>query len=167
MPVDRLPNLPAGTDVFLDANVFIYAFAGHSKECHDLLRRCSTEEVVGITTLDVINEVTHRLMLAEAFAKGVIAKGNASALKGKWQDVAKLSEYWTLAARIFALNILIAASDESLLHSAQTVRSSHGLLTNDSLILATMNECGIDCLATRDGDFDHVPQLTVFKPTDI
>ena len=167
MPVDRLPNLPAGTHVFLDANVFIYAFAGHSKECHDLLRRCSTEEVFGITTLDVINEVTHRLMLAEAVAKGVITKGNASALKGKWRDVAKLSEYWTLAARIFALNILIAASDEPLLHSAQTVRSSHGLLTNDSLILATMNECGIDYLATRDGDFDHVPQLTVFKPTDI
>ena len=118
MPVDRLPNLPAGTHVFLDANVFIYAFAGHSKECHDLLRRCSTEEVFGITTLDVINEVTHRLMLAEAVAKGVITKGNVSALKGKWRDVAKLSEYWTLAARIFALNILFTASDEPLLHSA-------------------------------------------------
>jgi predicted nucleic acid-binding protein len=115
----------------------------------------------------VINEVTHRLMLTEAVAKGVITKGNAAALKGKWRDVAKLTEYWTLIARIFGLNILIADSDEPRLHRAQTVRSNHGLLTNDSLILATMNEYGIDCLASRDGDFDHVSSLTIYKPTDI
>jgi hypothetical protein len=74
MPVDRLPNLPRGADVFLDANVFIYTFGGHSNDCRDLLRRCASEEVFGITTLDVINEVTHRLMLTEAVAKGVITK---------------------------------------------------------------------------------------------
>ena len=167
MAIDRLPNLPSGADVFLDANVFIYALSGNSKECRELLRRCSTEEVLGITTLDVINEVTHRLMLAEAVAKNVILKSNVSALKGKWRDVAKLNEYWTLTARIFGLNIVIAVSDELRLHRAQTVRSSYGLLTNDSLILAAMSDYGIDSLAARDGDFDHVPTLTVYKPTDV
>lgn len=80
--------------------------------------------------------------------------------------IAKLSEYWILTSRIFGLNILIVASDESRLHRAQTVRSSHGLLTTDSLILAAMNEYGIDCLASRDGDFDHIASLTIYKPTD-
>jgi predicted nucleic acid-binding protein len=47
------------------------------------------------------------------------------------------------------------------------MRSRYGVLTNDSLILAAMNEYGIGCLATRDRDFDHVAQLTVYKPTDI
>jgi predicted nucleic acid-binding protein len=140
MPVDRLPNLPGGADVFLDANVFIYTFGRQSIDCRDLLRRCANEEVFGITTLDVINEVTHRLMLTEAVAKGVITKGNASALKGRWRDVVKLTEYWTLTSRIFGLNILLVSSDEPRLHRAQTVRSNHGLLTNDSLILATMVE---------------------------
>jgi len=144
MAIDRLANLPAGADVFLDANVFIYSFGGQSDECRDLLRRCATEEVFGITTLEVINEVTHRLMLAEAVAKGIITRQNAAALKGKWRDVAMLGDYWTLTSRIFGLNILIVASDESRLHRAQTVRSSHGLLTTDSLILAAMNEYGID-----------------------
>jgi len=110
VPVNRLPNLPAGTDAFLDAIVFIYAFSGHSNECHNLLRRCSTEKVCGITTLEVINEVTHRLMLAETMTKGIIKKGNGSALKGKWRDVAKLTEYWILKERIFGLNILITGS---------------------------------------------------------
>jgi len=167
MAIDRLANLPAGADVFLDANVFIYSFGGQSDECRDLLRRCATEEVFGITTLEVINEVTHRLMLAEAVAKGIITRQNAAALKGKWRDVAMLGDYWTLTSRIFGLNILIIASDESRLRSAQTVRSSHGLLTTDSLILAAMNEYGIDRLASRDGDFDHISSLTIYKPTDI
>jgi len=149
MAIDRLPNLRSGADVFLDANVFIYAFSGHSNECRDLLRRCSTEEVYGITTLDVISEVTHRLMLTEAVAKNIIAKNSASALRGKWRDAATLTEYWALTARIFGLNLLLVGSDEPRLHRAQTVRSSYGLLTNDSLILATMNEYGIDCLASR------------------
>lgn len=38
MPVARLPNLASGADVFLDANVFIYAFSGLSDECCDLGR---------------------------------------------------------------------------------------------------------------------------------
>lgn len=167
MAIDRLANLPAGANVFLDANIFIYSFGGQSNECRDLLRRCATEDVFGITTLEVINEVTHRLMLAEAVAKGIITRQNAAALKGKWRDVAMLSDYWTLTSRIFGLNILIVASDESRLHRAQTVRSSHGLLTTDSLILAVMNEYRIDCLASRDGDFDHISSLTIYKPTDI
>ena len=167
MAIDRLPNLPTGTDIFLDANVFIYAFGGQSQECSDLLQRCSTEEVFGITTLEVIHEVTHRLMLIEAVAAGLITRGNAAALKGKWRDVASLTQYWSLTVRIFGLNILILASDELRLQRAHTIRSQHGLLTNDSLILAAMDEYGIGCLATRDGDFDHVTPLTVYKPTDV
>ena len=106
-------------------------------------------------------------MLAEAVAKKVITKENAAALKGKWRDVATLNDYWTLTSRIFGLNILIVALDEFRLRRAQTVRSNHGLLTTDSLIVAAMNEYGIDRLASRDGDFDHVSSLTIYKPTDI
>src|SRR5947208_8133031 len=96
MPVERIENLPAGTRLFLDANIFVYAFLGHSNECQGLLGRCATEQVLGITTL---------------------------------------------------------------------VR--HGLLTNDSLIVAAMEEFGIDSLATRDNDFDHISELIVYKPSDI
>lgn len=106
-------------------------------------------------------------MLAEAVAKGVITRQNATAPKGKWRDVAKLDDYWSLTSRIFELNIFIAGADESHLRRAQSIRSDYGLLTTDSLILAAMNELGIDCLASRDGDFDHISSLNLYKPTDI
>lgn len=167
MPVDRIENLAAGTHLFLDANIFVYAFLGSSSQCRDLLSRCATERVIGITTLDVVNEVTHRMMLAEALGSGVIKRDSARELRGKWQEITKLTEYWTQTAGIFGLNILILASDEARLHRAQTMRARHGLLTNDSLIVAAMDEYGIDSLASRDDDFDHVSGLTVYKPTDI
>jgi len=167
MPVDRIENLPAGSQLFLDANIFIYAFLGHSSQCRDLLSRCATEQVFGITILDVINEVTHRMMLAEALATGIIMRESVRDLRGKWREITKLTEYWAQTAGIFGLNILILGSDEARLHRAQTMRSRHGLLTKDSLIVAAMDEYGIDSLASRDDDFDHVSAVTDYKPTDI
>lgn len=167
MPSDVLSSVPQGSDVFLDANIFVYAFGRQSQQCYDLLARCAREEVFGITTLEVINEVTHRMMLAEAVATGVITQANASALKEKQQAVRGLTQYWPQTIHIFEFNLLILSSDQSRLHRAQTVRSSHGLLTNDSLIIAAMDEYGIPCLATRDDDFDHLPGVAVFKPTDL
>ncbi|HEY6363470.1 MAG TPA: hypothetical protein VI585_01635 [Candidatus Binatia bacterium] len=83
MAVESLPKLPAGIDIFLDANVFICAFGGQSKQCLDLLFRCAREEVYGVTTIEAINEVTHRLMLAEALAAGVLRRARAQDLRGK------------------------------------------------------------------------------------
>ena len=167
MPVERIENLPAGTLVFLDANIFVYAFLGFSNQCQDLLARCATERVFGITTFDVVNEVIHRMMLAEALASGVIKRDSVRELRGKWREIAKLTGYWTRTAGIFALNVLVLPSDETRLHRAQIMRSRYGLLTNDSLIVGTMDEYEISCLASRDDDFDHVSSVTVYKPTDI
>ena len=167
MPAERLQNLPAGTHLFLDANIFIYAFLGHSSQCRDLLGHCATEQVFGITTLDVVNEVTHRMMLAEALGNGVIKRVRVRVLRGKWREITSLAEYWAQTSAIFALNILVLPSVEARLHRAHSVRARYGLLTNDSLIVAAMEENGIDSLATRDSDFDHISELTIYKPTDI
>jgi predicted nucleic acid-binding protein len=125
------------------------------------------EEVYGVTTIEAINEVTHRLMLAEALATGVIRRARAQDLRGKTEAIRRLRQYWAHVDKIFNLNILILKPGEHRLHRAHAIRSRHELLTNDSLILSAMNEYGIGCLATRDGDFDDVAQLTVYKPTDI
>lgn len=106
-------------------------------------------------------------MLAEALGTGVIKRDSVRDLRGKWREIAKLTEYWAQTSAIFGLNILVLPSDEGRLHRAQTIRARHGLLTNDSLIVAAMEELGIHSLATRDNDFDHISDLTVYTPIDI
>jgi len=93
MPVERIENLPAGIRLFLDANIFVYAFLGHSNQCRELLGRCATEQVLGITILDVVNEVTHRMMLAEALGSGLIKRDRVRDLRGKWREIAQLTKY--------------------------------------------------------------------------
>ena len=167
MPVDQIENLPQGSDVLIDANIFIYALSQVSPLCVAFLERCAREELLGVTTVEVVNEVTHKLMLTEALQKSHITKEQAAQLKAKPNVVKTLTDYWTLASRIFALNVLVLGLEVPRLHRAERTRKAHGFLTNDSMVLAATNEYGIGCLATRDSDFDQVPGITVYKPGDV
>ena len=50
---------------------------------------------------------------------------------------------------------------------ANPLRRQHGLLTNDSLLLAAAEVFGITSIATSDADFDVIPWLNVYRPTDL
>jgi len=160
-----LVGLPAGALVLVDANIFVYAFRGLSTDCESFLERCRAQQVFGATTLEVVNEVCHRLMLAEAVDKGIISRPAAVALAGKRDSIMRLQRYWPLTTRILEMNLVVLALDESRVRRAHAVRTSYGLLTTDSLLVAAAEENGIRNLVTLDSDFDHVAGLT--KPTDL
>ena len=40
-------------------------------------------------------------------------------------------------------------------------------MTNDSLVLAAADLFGIESLATNDADFDGIPWLTIYRPSDL
>ena len=167
MPVDVVANIPPQSDVLLDANIFIYGFNNVSAQCRTLLERCAREEVFGVTTVEVINEVTHRLMLADALNTGVITRESADQLRRRLPAIRGLRRYWRQASSILEMNVLILELEERRRRRAAILRQTHGLFTNDSVILAALDEFGLDSLASADSDFDHVPAITVFKPTDL
>ena len=65
----RLDRAPAGTHVFIDANIFIYHFTGASSQCSAFLSRCETRQFEGATGIHILTEVAHRLMMIEAVRK--------------------------------------------------------------------------------------------------
>ena len=159
-----LHSVPSGTYLFLDANIFIYGLTKNSKECIHLLDRCMREDVFGITTVHILCEVTHRLMMFEANSCGI---KNPSDLKKLPNEVKKLQQYWNQTEQILKMNLLILSTEHGLLPKAHIVRCSHGLLTNDSLSIATMQEYGMTCIASRDDDFKSISGLICYSPTDI
>ena len=167
MAAHPLDNLPAGSDVFLDANVLIYWLCNRSTQCHHLLERCAKEEVYGVTSLHVVAEVTHRLMLVEAVEKGIIRKESSRDLEQRLDAIPGLSKYWVDTESILNMNLLVFHTLEQQHRQAHAVRSAHGLLTNDSLIVAVMQEWGLHLLASADANFDHIPGLARFSPTDV
>jgi len=167
MPVQILRALPDDSAVFIDANIFIYGLSGWSAQCRELLGRCLREEVTGITLFETVNEVTHRLMVAEALAKGLIAGGGARALRHNLRVIPTLTDYWRNTERLLALNLVLMPADEAIVRGAQAERDAAALLTNDSMIVSCMREYSLSFLASNDADFDRVPGITVYKPTDL
>jgi predicted nucleic acid-binding protein len=166
LPLDSVPN---GSDVLIDANVFVYAISNTSTQCKDFLERCSREHVYGITLFEVVHEATHEFMRAEAKAKGLFTatEKGVKYLSKHPEQVKGLSDYWVNTQKVLALNLVLLPCEDNIVVGAQKERVDAGLLTNDSVIVAAMREYGISKIATRDAIFDSVTGLSVFSPTDV
>lgn len=140
MAIEPLPSVRNSTDIFIDANIFIYGLSGQSAQCQQLLERCSKEEVTGITLFEIVNEATHQFMLAEAKSKGLIPSPNPKELLKNYKIIPNWVNYWHNTQRILALNLLFIGSNGSLLRRAQVERQNACLLTNDSMIVSCLRE---------------------------
>ena len=79
-----MPNLcdiPASTRAFIDANIFVFSASDKEGESSQFLKKCLSEEVKGFTSVSVLAETLHRLMILEAIEKKLIKKS------GAWYDV--------------------------------------------------------------------------------
>jgi len=161
-------DLQAGDHVFIDANIFIYHFLGQSADCRQLLSRCHQGTLRGVTATFIVAEVMHRLMTAEAVARGLITSSQVvKKLRERPDIVQQLQTPNQCVQQIKAMKIEIAPLLVSMLEASVTVRQQHGLLTNDSLLVAAMQELNIQKLATFDHDFARVSALLTYQPTDI
>ncbi len=165
--VRELTGLVDGSRVLIDANVFIFAFTEQSTQCRWLLDQCTSERITGFTTVEIINEVCHRLMITEAVTAGVIERPSALSLKRKPNHVKNLTRYWHLSESIFRMNLVIVPLNESRLRHAHRIRIEYGLLTTDSMLIAAAREYGIVSPASHDSDFERIDRLVVYKPSDI
>ena len=162
-----LDTVPNGSDVLIDANVFVYGLTAKSAQCHTLLTRCSREELTGIALFESVNNATHQFMKGEALQKGLCAGQAMKYLSANPNQVKLLTDYWANTERLLALNLLFVPVELSLVTGAQPERAAAGLLTNDSIIVAAMRGYGVSLIATNDRQFDAVQGITVFSPTDI
>lgn len=164
----KLTELNDGQAVFIDANIFIYHFAGASIECREFLKQCAGRRLNAFTSNSVLAETCHRLMAIEA-VKLKIAKPlkPSASLQENPTLVKQLSEYYTQITNILSWNIQIIPSTQNLFIHSQIYRQRFGLLTNDSLIPVYMEAAGIDNLASADKIFTAIPHLNLYSPSDL
>jgi predicted nucleic acid-binding protein len=163
-----LAGIPEGSTVFIDANVFVYHFVGASAQCTALLARCETSEVRGSTSALVLAEVAHRLMVIEAVKRRVVSSGNvARKLAGRPELVRQFTIYEASIQAISSMGVEIMALTEVTIQLGLRHQRRYGLLTNDSLIVATMLQQGVRILATADRRLAIVDELEIAAPTDL
>jgi len=164
MQASPLSSLPAGTDVYIDANIFIYGALNQSTECRDFLRRLE-KDVYGHSDSKVLHDVMHKLMLAEAREAYPTVK-NAKNLKENPQLVKGLTKWKNHVAILLQLPIHWIDIDWHKVARVPSAASKHGLLCGDSLIASLMEEYGISHIASHDRDF-ALAGYSVFAPADL
>ncbi|MCI0523704.1 MAG: PIN domain-containing protein [Acidobacteria bacterium] len=160
--------LPAGEDVLIDTNIFVYYLSNLSPECKELLRRIARGEVNAFITTVIVAELLHRRMMAEAVMKGLISPGQpVKKLKAQSHLIQQLTDYITDVEALLQLPLQVIEATVSDIQVSHALRSAYGLFVNDSINLACATRLGIANIATHDADFARVPSLTVWEPTDV
>ena len=162
-----LDTIPSGANLLIDTNIFVYGLTAKSPQCETLLKRCSKEEVSGITLFEIVHDATHVFMIGEARAKGLASAKVVNYLQGHPEQVKQLADYWENTQRLLTLNIVFLPMEKSIVVGGQAERKAAGLLTIDSIIISAMREYGISFIATNDRYFDGVSGISVFSPTDV
>jgi predicted nucleic acid-binding protein len=173
-----LQHLPDGTRVFVDTNIFDLHFRFKSFSCTNFMSRIINGEVEAYVNTQVLTDLLHKLMLAEAYAKNIIAKRAASQLKSRLQSnrslAVQLTDYQTQFENTLAFGLNILPINTKLLVETKAERLNYSLMTGDSLHLGSMNRCTrnrrkvpLRNIVTYDADFAHIPGLTVWKPIDV
>jgi predicted nucleic acid-binding protein len=164
----KLSEIKAGSEVFVDSNIFIYHFTGVSDECSDFLSRCEREELIGITSVNVILEVLHRLMMVEAVSKNIVKPPNiVKKLNKSPQKIKRLNEYFVNTEKIQDMGIEIKPLIFETIIKSHVIRLSSGLMVNDSVIIASMKKEGVKLLATNDKVLKNLDEIDVYSPEDI
>ncbi len=167
-PILSLSDISARSKVFIDANIFIYHFTGVSNQCSDFLRRCEIKEIKAYSSVNVLMEVLHRLMMVEVVRKSLLKPPNlVKKLQKNPQIIKRLDEYFIYTKKIVDMGMGIITLGQKTFTESQYFRKNYGLLVNDSLILSAMKEKKIKILVSNDNAFLSVGTIDVFQPADV
>jgi predicted nucleic acid-binding protein len=157
-------TIPAGLAVFIDANCLVYdatADLTYGPACKRLLERIENKELSGYTSAAVLAELAHRLMTIEV-AKRLSRPltGMANWLRRHPAEVQQCTSHRRAIDELAAIPLTTLPVLGALVSRAADLSLQFGLLTNDALIVAVMQDNGLNALASLDADFDRVPGIT-------
>ena len=163
-----LADVEEGAALFVDADVFVYHFVGASPDCTRLLQRCEVGTIEGSTSALVLAEVCHRLMMIEAVERRLVTPGSVAQKLARRPDVIRRLAFHDVSLQaIPAMGIEIVGLTEATIRLGLRHQTRYGLMTNDSLIVATMQQRGVRLLATADRRLAKVDEVEIRVPGDL
>jgi len=159
--------LADGSALFIDSNIFVYHFVAASPQCTELLARCANKELTGSTSVLVLAEVCHRMMMTEAVERKLVSPGNVPRKLASRPDLVRQLNHEAAVEAIPRMAIEVMPLTDSTMKQGLRLQRRYGLLTNDSLIVATMLDSGLRILATADRRLAGVSEIEIVVPTDL
>ena len=165
----NLDDIQNGSLCVVDTNVLLYAEQGLSRQAQRLNRRCSAGDLIGVRPQTVWQELTHKLMLAEALMMERVSGPNAARKLSRQPDIVKgLGLYKDKILALVNMGLgFETCMKEDLLVNAFRYQAEYGLLTSDSVIVAIGVRLGADVLVTADAAFQKIVEIPIAMPSDI
>ena len=166
----NLDDIPAGSLCVIDTKrLVVLGTEGVSDQARRLLRRCSKGELIGTLPQAVQQELTHKLMLAEAVMQHGASGGHpAVRLADKPNVIRALTLYQAKVRALVDLGLRFEHCEQGdLLQSAFGLQRHYGLSTSDSVILAVAVRLKADCLVSSDKRLQSVEEIDVLAPSDL
>jgi hypothetical protein len=164
----------SGSDatIFIDANIFLNTIFSSGKEsatCARFLEEAGTGVFPTATSVIVLNEVLHRLIIASVVSSSGIAPESAvHQIKLHPEFVREAEAVWEVMEDIRSIRSMkIYGISPATFERSLAIMQEWGLLGNDALHVACMEEHSIGTIATYDRDFSRVSSIKIRKPVDI
>jgi predicted nucleic acid-binding protein len=167
--VAEVDEIDPGTRIFIDANIFLYVIFSHwryAEPCGNLLKDVNSGNLSAVSSIIVLSEVFHRVMIAEVVERRCLDPRRAvKYLKENPDEVKNLCAARSSVEKIGEIaNLKIAQVGVEIMRLSLDFSRRYGLLSNDAIHLATMKNAGITNLASNDRDFERVEWLRLWKP---
>ena len=131
-----------------------------------LIYEVESGEIMGYIPTIVLNELLHRLMIAEVIKRG-FARNTKDAIKVLKRDksiIPSLDICWEELDRIFEMRFTILKEKPDTFEESILISRKYSLLAKDAYIASFARSYGITNVATNDRDFERTPWLNVWKP---
>ena len=165
MAIESLRALPTDSRVFIDANIFLYTILGHPRfksPCKEFLIKLENGVYEGTTSTLILNEVVHKLMLAEVIKINGLSSEREALKLIRNEIISKLHTTWSNYAYIRRYPIAITEVDERAMDLSVQISERYRLLISDAVRIAIMKKRGIVDLASNDSDLERV--AGIWKP---
>ena len=154
---------------YFDTNIFIYSALDHPKygnPCTQLIHEVESGKIEGYIPTIVLNELLHRLMIAEVIERGfALNTGDAiRILKTDKNTIQSLDICWNEIDRLFDVGFIILKEKINTLAESLIISHRYSLLATDAYIVSFAKSYNIVNIITNDSDFEKVEWLKVWKP---
>ncbi|MDO8727955.1 MAG: PIN domain-containing protein [Candidatus Methanoperedens sp.] len=160
----NLVDIPDRTEIYIDANILLFSAFKHPRYgdvCKDFLMKM---EGNACTSDFTINEVFHKLMIAEISKMfDVRPKDVVNFIKNNPAVISELQSIWEEMGLIAESKIRIISYGKLFPNFIETSKR-YNLMATDAIIVEIMKLNGLKNIATNDSDFERIEGTTVWKP---
>ena len=165
----NLKDFSGKEPIFIDANIFLHHAFDLNSDSIEFLKKVETVNLKAFTSALVIEEITFKLTMQSAsnFLSRVTLPKVKDLLKDKLKRekvIAPVEAYRSYINRLKDLGLKILDLTDEDMKRALQVSKEYGLVTADASHVAVMERTRIGSLATGDGDFRVLKEITVWSP---